>query len=408
MNVPAAQTAANSSAARPRLRILHVITALEIGGAEHLLLQTVRAQRAAGHAVAVCSLRPDGPLAPAFREICPVFNVGMSHALTPLAIWKLARLMRRGRYDVAHGSLFQANLATRLAARLAGIPVNITSMHTLYSRFHWYHFLADRWTARWADAITGVSDAVCRFAIEQERLPAAKVRTLRNGLDLSRFQPLSDYQGRRETTRAALGYAPADVVISVTARLHAKKGHTYLFQAVERLRPRYPQVRVLVVGDGPHRAALEAECRERGLTEAVTFLGMRQDVADLLAASDIFALPSLLEGLPMAVLEAMAMRCPVVATNVGGTAEIIEDGVHGLLVPPADVGALADALERFMTDAQLRSALVEAGYQHVFMDCSFERMMQETEALYDACLARKAPDRLNSSALQAAAPGGQR
>ncbi len=394
MNEAAAQPAGSFAVPRHRLRILHVITDLQIGGAENLLLQTVRYQKARGHTVAVCSLRPAGPLAPAIREVCPLFDVGMGHALTPLVIWRLARLMRRGRYDVAHGSLFQANLATRLAARLAGVPVNITSMHTIYSRFHWYHFLADRLTAWWADGITGVSDAVCRFAVEQEGLPAAKVRTLRSGLDLSRFQAISDYLVRRAAVRAALGYSPDDVVISITARLHEKKGHTYLFQAVERLRARYPQVRVLVIGDGPHRATLEAECRTRGLTDIVQFLGMRQDVPDLLAASDISALPTLLEGLGLAVLEAMAMRCPVVATGDGGVVEIIEDGVHGLLVPPADAVALASALERLITDGALRAALVEAGYQRVLADFSFERMMQETEALYDGYLVRKAPGRL--------------
>ena len=278
----------------------------------------------------------------------------------------------------------------------------------MYSRFHWYHFLADRLTARWADGITGVSEAVCRFAVDEERLPAAKVRTLRNGLDLSRFQAITDYQARRDQMRAALGYAPADVVISVTARLHEKKGHTYLFQAVERLRPRYPHLRVLLVGDGPQRAALEAECQERGLSDVVTFLGMRQDVADLLAASDISVLPSLLEGLGLVVLEAMAMRCPVVATRGGGTVELMEDGVHGLLVPPADVAALSDALERLMTDGQLRAALVENGYQHVLADFSFERMMQETETLYYGYLARNAPERFSQPALEAAATGGSR
>lgn len=405
MSAAAAQTPMSLPSHRPRLRILHVITDLEIGGAENILLQTVRYQKAAGHDVTVCSLRPDGPMAAAIREVCPLLNTGMGHALTPLAFWRLARLMKRGRYDVAHGSLFQANLATRLAARLAGIPVNITSMHTYYSRFRWYHFLADRWTARWADGITGVSDAVCRFSVEQEKLPAHKVRTLRNGLDLSRFQSTTDYQTRRDTMRKALGYARADVVICVTARLHEKKGHTYLFQAVERLRPRYPQVRVLVVGDGPHRATLEAECQERGLSEVVRFLGMRQDVADLLAASDMFVLPSLLEGLPTVLLEAMVMRCPVVATLVGGTAEIVEDGVHGLLVPPAQVEALASALERVMTDGRLRAALIEAGYQRVLTEFSFEHMMQETEALYYTYLARKAPGRLNIPALETVTTG---
>ncbi len=398
--------AVSASATRPLLRVLHVITGLEIGGAERVLLETARYQRAQGHDVSVCSLRPDGPLAPAVREVCPLFTVHMGHALTPGVVWRLAALMRRGRYDVVHSYLYQANLVARVAARLAGISVNISSVRCSYTWLNWKHFLVDRWTARLADCITSVSEATRQFSIEREGLPPAKIVTLRNGIDVGRFdRAVPDRQATRAAVRAALGYAPSDLVVCMTGRLHEQKGHTYLLQAAERLKERYPHLRLLIVGDGPQRAALESESQARGLGGVVAFLGMRRDVPELLAASDIFAFPSLYEGLPNAVLEAMAMWCPVVASTADGTVEIIENEINGLLVPPADAAALTVALERLLADAALRHSLAEAGRRHVVEEFSFETMMQATEKLYYDYLTRKAPARLRERPLQPLAIG---
>ena len=390
------------------LRVLHVITGLEVGGAERVLLETARYQRAEGHAVGVCALRPGGPLAPAVREVCPLFTVDMGHALTPGVVWRLARLMRRGRYDVVHSYLYQANLVARVAARLARVPVNISSVRCSYTWLNWKHFLVDRWTARLADCITSVSEATRQFSIEREGLPAAKIVTLRNGIDVARFDAaVADRAETRAATRAALGYTTTDLVVCMTGRLHEQKGHTSLFQAAERLKDRYPHLRLLIVGDGPARAALERECQARGLSGMVTFLGIRKDVPALLAASDLFAFPSLYEGLPNAVLEALALYCPVVASTADGTVEIIENEVHGLLVPPADAAALTVALERLLADPALRQKLAEAGRKRVVEDFSFDNMMHETETLYYHYLARKAPERLSGRPLKPLATGEQ-
>jgi glycosyltransferase involved in cell wall biosynthesis len=380
-----------------KLRVLHVVTGLEIGGAERVLLEMVRHQVRRGYQVEVCSLRPEGPLAPEVRAICPLITLGMGHALTPLVLWRLERLMRRGRYDVVHSTLYQADVATRIAGRLAGIPVNVSLVQCSYTWLRWYHFLVDRWTARMSDGVMVVSEATRRFSLERERLPANKVVTLRNAINLDRFDAITDRAATSSEVRAALGYSASEVLICVVGRLHPQKGHTYLFQALQRLRRQFPALRLLVVGDGPLRAALEAECQERGLADIVQFLGMRQDVPQLLAACDIFCLPSLYEGLPLVVLEAMAMRCPIVATAVDGTAEAIEDEQQGLLVPAADVQALEGALQRLLSDPALGSALAEAGRRRVVAEFSFERMMQETEALYAHYLARKAPGHLSLS-----------
>ncbi len=395
------------SAPTSRLRILHVITGLEIGGAERVMLETARYQKAEGHEVSVCALRPGGPLEPAVREVCSVFTTNMGHALTPQVVWRLARLMRRGRYDIVQSYLYQANLVARVAARLAGVPVNISSVRCSYTWLNWKHFLVDRWTAHLADCITSVSEATRQFSIEREGLPAVKIVTLRNGIDVSRFDAF-DKAAARASLRAELGYAPDDLVICMTGRLHEQKGHTYLFQAAGQLKDRYPHLRVLVIGDGPQRAALEVECQARGLAGVVTFLGMRKDVPQLLAASDLFAFPSLYEGMPNAVLEAMAMSLPVVASTADGTVEIIESESHGLLVPPADAQALNVALERLLADPALRQQFAEAGRRRVVEDFTFQKTMQATEALYYDYLRRKAPGRLSRPALNTLATGEHR
>jgi glycosyltransferase involved in cell wall biosynthesis len=396
-----------SGATRLRLRILHVITGLEIGGAERVLLETARYQQAQGHEVAVCTLRPEGPLAPAVREVCPLYTVNMGHALTPFVAWKLARLMRRGRYDVVHSYLYQANLVARVAARLAGVPVNISSVRCSYTWLRWPHFAADRWTAHFADCITSVSEATRQFSIQREGLPVKKMVTLRNGIEVSRFDKLTNREETRARMRQTLGYAPDDLVVCMTGRLHPQKGHTYLFQAAACLKERFPGLRLLIIGDGPERAALEAEAQARGLGNIVQFLGMRKDVPELLASSDIFAFPSLYEGLPNAVLEAMAMSLPVVASTADGTVEVIENERDGLLVPTGDAAALEVALARVLGDAELRQRLAQAGRQRVLADFTFEKMMRETEDLYYGLLARKAPERLKGRPLETLATGGR-
>ncbi|HEY7124562.1 MAG TPA: glycosyltransferase [Ktedonobacterales bacterium] len=396
-----------SDTTRLRLRILHVITGLEIGGAERVLLETARYQQAHGHEVAVCALRPEGPLASAVREVCPLYTVDMGHRLSPGVIWKLARLMRRGRYDVVHSYLYQANLVTRVAARLAGVPVNISSVRCSYTWLRWPHFAVDRWTAHFADCITSVSEATRQFSIEREGLPAGKIVTLRNGIEVSRFDKITDREATRAATRQSLGYASDDLVVCMTGRLHAQKGHTYLFQVAERLKARFPHLRLLIIGDGPQRGALEAEAQARGLNDLVQFLGMRKDVPELLAASDIFAFPSLYEGLPNAVLEAMAMSLPVVASTADGTVEVIENERDGLLVPTGDAAALEVALERVLGDAELRQRFAQAGRQRVLADFTFEKMMRETEDLYYSLLGSKAPERLTGRPLEPVATGGR-
>jgi glycosyltransferase involved in cell wall biosynthesis len=175
-------------------------------------------------------------------------------------------------------------------------------------------------------------------------------------------------------------------LLGLVARLHRQKGLGDLLAAVAWVRERVPDVRLLLIGEGELRDELEAQARALGLSGAVIFAGIRTDVAEIVAALDIFVLPSLWEGTSNAVLEAMAAGLPIVATAVGGTPEVVVDGVTGLLVPPRDPSALAGALVTLLQDADLRHRMGRAGRERVKQYFSLERMVRRTEALYEELL----------------------
>jgi glycosyltransferase involved in cell wall biosynthesis len=261
---------------------------------------------------------------------------------------------------LCHG--YKANLLGRVAARRLGIPaVAVARGWTGESwRVRCYEAL-DRWHLRWMDHVVGVSDAqaakVARAGVAAERLSV-----IHNAIDGGRFD------GDRAAARRrlnALFASPPRLLVGAAGRLSPEKGFTILVEAAAVVGRKEPAAAFVIVGDGPLRAALENEARRRGLDGKVVFTGYRRDLDALMPGFDLFTLPSFTEGLPNVVLEACAASVPVVATAVGGTPEIVEDGVNGLLVPPGDGLALAGALLRLLGDGQLRVDLAERGRARV-------------------------------------------
>jgi glycosyltransferase involved in cell wall biosynthesis len=173
-------------------------------------------------------------------------------------------------------------------------------------------------------------------------------------------------------------------VVLTVARLDEQKGHCYLLEAAAQV----PEAQFVLAGDGPLRASLEAQARSLGVEDRVKFLGYRSDIADLLADCDVFVLPSLYEGLPLSILEAMSAGKPVIATHIGGTDEAVIAGETGLLVPPADSAALAAAIRSLLTDRPLAQRLATAGRARVAQEFSAAKMVQQVIAVYDELLAK--------------------
>jgi glycosyltransferase involved in cell wall biosynthesis len=360
------------------LRIAHVITAFDRGGAERVLLKTVQRLDAERFHSSIVSLRSPGPLSDAALRLgVSVVHLGMGRRPGPLTLWRLARFLRRQRIDVVHAYLYDATIASRLAGWIAGVPVVLTSTRASLEYLPRYAWWVDRATARLSRRIIAVSRGTAKFITKQEKIPAAKVLVIPNGVDTDEFRP-----GDRPTARARWHIPSGAAVVACVGRLHAQKGHTYLLQALQSLRSESPRIICIVAGEGPLREALEAEVAARDLTDVCRLVGDVSDITSVYAAADVIASPSLYEGMPNTVLEAMAVGRPVIATAVQGSEDIVRSGETGLLVPPGDAEALLGALRQLLRAPELRASMGNRAREIAIADHRLDRMVKQIEALY--------------------------
>jgi glycosyltransferase involved in cell wall biosynthesis len=265
-----------------------------------------------------------------------------------------------------------------IAAVLARIPAVIATAH-LFGELPVSHFASaqQRFLATGVDRYIAVSHEVGRRLHQAFHIPTRKITVVHNGIPLPTIDAPANTALRRTLMRGT-----DRAIVLVTARLDKQKGHHYLLQAASLV----PTAVFVLVGDGPERASLEAQARALGLSDRVTFLGYRNDVGDLLTTCDLFVLPSLFEGLPLSVLEAMAAGKPVVATAIGGTDEAIVQGYSGLLVPPGDPVTLAAAIRTVLSDPKLARRLAAAGKARVHEHFSADAMIQKVTHIYEEIL----------------------
>jgi glycosyltransferase involved in cell wall biosynthesis len=238
--------------------------------------------------------------------------------------------------------------------------------------------LFNRLCLRGGDRVVAVGSAVRQALIDNEGISAAKIRIIYNGVAEPRHEPRS----ARQTVRETMGVTPADFVVILVARFDPVKDLSTALHSIEQLVLSVPSARLVLVGDGPERGAVEELIHQRRLRSYVRVLGFRQDVRDLLAASDVCLLTSLSEGIPLSLIEAMAERLPVVATSVGGVPEVVLEGRTGYLSPPGDAAAIACALARLACDDGLRRSFGKQGHERAHSLFSQERMCDDYRRLY--------------------------
>lgn len=374
---PTADVAENGPC-RPQqapMRIMHVVSSLNVGGMEQFVLRLAAAQRAQGHETLILALR-GGPLTGEAARLNQTVVVlgGKSKALR--ALRGMAAIMRF-RAEVVHAHNPSSLHYAALGKRLAGTRVIMT--------YHGQGLGDAREPTQHERRVTDAFVAVSQDAAKQGILRAAcdNLHVIPNGIAAA--QP----RRSRFDVREELHIAPNQLVAVIIARIDRLKGHADLLDAIACLRNAANCPLLLVAGDGAERPRMETLAHELGLTERhVRFLGFRTDVPDLLAASDLFVLPSLTEGLPLSVLEAMSHGLPVIATPVGGIPELVTDGEHGLLVPVNHPDALAEAIGKLAGDSALRCTLGGAARAHVAAAFSFDAMMRRYEHLYHSVLKR--------------------
>ena len=371
------------------IRVLHIINSLIRGGAERLLVNVLLAHDRTRVHPMVLTLYARLDLAAPLREAgitVGTLDLGGPWRV-PLAIGKLRTVIGSLQPDVVHTNLNAANISGRLAAWLAGRPRVVSGIHSvLYDREIYLDNprlkpwkvealrLADRWTGQRTNTIyVGCSRHVGESARAALKLPASQFRTIYNGIAVpplaARPEPDSGERNR-----------PIELI--AVGRPIPEKGHKYLIDAMPAILARHPNVRLRIVGGGPLENELRQQVARLQLQRQVEVLGMRSDIPELLQASDIFIFPSLSEGLPLAPLEALGYGLPIVATDIPGIREIIDPNGQGLLVPPRDSQALADAVMLMLDNPRQRQEMGRAGHQRVLERFNVTGSARAFEALY--------------------------
>ncbi|HEY3067286.1 MAG TPA: glycosyltransferase family 4 protein [Methylomirabilota bacterium] len=367
------------------IRILHVADSAGWAGGE-TYIRTLAAELDRDRFALGVVVPEHGPLVDRLRaQGVPVHLARVAdRLLNPAALRALVDVFRRERPALVQSHGARSNVYTKVAARLARVPVVVCTVHNSlfdYDVSGWRrraYVLAERLTSPLADAIVAVSGAIAADLTRRYRIRGSRIVVVHNGIDADAFVP----RRARPSVLAELALEEGDRIIGLAGRMTPQKGHEFLLEAVARLRPRLPRVRCVLAGDGPLRAELESRAAALGIAACCRFLGARTDVADVLSAVEVVTLPSRSEGLPFALLEAMTLGKPVVASTVGGNPEVVEDGRTGLLVPPADAAALADAIARLLEHPHEAAAMGERGRVRVRDHFTLTRTTRAIEDLY--------------------------
>lgn len=402
---------------RTPVPVMIVVPCFGYGGLEQVVLHLARGLDRRAFRPSVCSLlEPDAALLDDLRAtgaVCHVLDKGAG--VNPVLPLRLARLMRREGIRLVNAHDVGATLYAAPAARLAGAGrvVHVEHSQILAKR-------SRRWVFRtllrdWTDFSVTVSRDLERHFVERLGIERGRVLTVPNAVDTARF---AASPGAREASRAALGIAPGDFVAGSIGRLTEQKGYEHLLRALPAILSARPAARLVVTGEGELRGGLEALARSLGVAERVAFTGIRRDVPELLAAFDVFVLPSLWEGQPITLMEAMAAGKAIVATDVGDNAEMLgvarnaasfgvgmagrsaakavpdaasatgrfATGDRGLVAPAGDPASLAAAIGRLAEDASFARSLGERAAAHARREFDVGAMVKRYEAVFEAVL----------------------
>ncbi|MEW5767278.1 MAG: glycosyltransferase [bacterium] len=372
---------------KDKLRVMQIIATLVVGGAESQLCELVKGLNKEKYEVSVCCLTRGGPLKEKIEELgIPVYILGKRNKLDFTVLFRLVSLLKRKKVDLVHTWMFTANMWGRLAAMLARIPCRIASERNVALAKGTCRNVIDKVLAGFTDLIIANSEGVKNSCLKAG-LPSEKLIVIPNSCDLARFDQRKD-QGK---IKSDLGIRDDSLLVGTVGNFkpQQQKGQQFLIQAAPEVLSLFPEAIFILVGDGPQREKIERLAVELSISEKVRFLGQRRDVPDILSCLDVFVLPSLYEGLPNVVLEAMACRLPVVGTDVGGTNELVLDGQTGILVPPKDPERLAEAIVTLLRDKGLTRRMAEAGRKRVEEEFSLERMVNSVEEVYDRLTRKK-------------------
>ncbi|MBN1352368.1 glycosyltransferase [candidate division KSB1 bacterium] len=372
-----------------KANILHLVNGFAIGGAELKLLELVKLiQKHYSNKFnqVVCSVGQGGPLQKRFEALgVKTVIFPKRHKFDLTLVFKVAKLIRREKIDIVQTTLFYADIIGAIAAKLAGVSAVISwetvshSQNYMHSR--WHRRIAYKFAMKVVFKIAAVSAEVKASLLKLRKIEASKVQIIHYGVDTEKFRKQNFSHKRKE-----LGINGATTVLGVVGRLEPVKGHKYLIDALAGVIGKFPDTVCIFVGGGEFRDELELQAEKLALKEHVIFLGFRDDVFELLNIFDIFILPSVSEGLPNVLLEAMSCSVPAIATSVGGIPEVISHGQNGLLVPPENSAKLNAAILDLLADPQERIQIGMRARKTVQDAFSVDKQVEKFVSLYEESL----------------------
>ncbi len=381
----------NQGFGRQRIRVVHILEATFGGTRKHLMYLATRLDPSRFDISVICSTVRNPSFVADIEVLLQrgvlVKIIAMKRDISPfsdiIALFRIYRFLRKGSFDIVHTHSSKAGFLGRVAARLAGVPAVLYTPHA----FSFYrgllgtkrlYLLLERFAARFTDTVIAVSDGERDIAVQYAVTGDDGVVTIKNGVDLSEFPD----DIKTGNLKKELGLEGASSIVGMVGRICAQKGYGYFIEAAVEVAKSMPDVRFVLVGDGNLEKALDEinRCKAR---DVVMLTGQRTDVTILYALFDVVVVPSLWEGLPYVILEAMAMRKPVIASSIPGNAEVVVDGETGYLVPPGDARAMADAIRDLLNAPAKAASMGVRGRGEVERRYTVERNIRSYERLYE-------------------------
>lgn len=374
-----------------RIKIIYIITSTGIGGAEKIFYQTVTGMDYDKYHVTTCSLKEKGEIAGGLEKrgiaihcLNMANNEGFAGWLsTMVTLVRLLFFLKKMQPTIVHSFLFRANILARIAGYLTGIPIIISSIRVMGGEKRYFHFL-ERITSFMVDHYIAVSESVKNYVMQKSKISDKNISVIYNGIDIGNHNYLNV-----KNVQMPFGVEDGDDILVTVGRLHKQKGHAYLLHAISKIVKEVPKIKLLIIGEGEEEKILKDLAKSLDLTDKIIFVGLRRDVKKLLSLARLFILPSLWEGMPNVLLEAMAAGKAVIATEVGGVPEVVVHGETGILVPPEDPNALARSIKCLLQDELKVNKMGETGRLQVEKHFTIAKMLEQTEILYQKLLKEK-------------------
>ena len=369
------------------MKIVYIVPTLRIGGTENQLVLLAGGLRRAGYDVVICCLYSQGECAKIAEQTG--IRYFFLNAGSPFDIsipFKLYRLIKREMPDIVHTFLFDANTWGPPIAKFAGAKYVISGRRNYDDWMRYPHLALQKIANRFTDSITVNSSKVKEFVVGQEKALSESVKVIYNGLDAAEFDKRFTAVDSLKM-KEAFGIKPGTRVVVTVANLKPSKGLEYLIKAAARvLANKAYSVCFLIIGHGPLRQHLEQMAGRLGIADNVVFTGLRQDIPEILFCADLAVNSSIREGMSNAVLEYMAAGLPVIATNAGGNAEAVRDGLEGYIVPSRDAASLTDKIEALLKNESLARQMGKAGRKRVEELFSARKMIQAYGEFYERAI----------------------